>query len=68
PNKLSVQQLINGGEQIGILPEPSASRPPIVCIGDDSAAGIYGFTAVQEQDELLAYIHNQHAEKKLLHT
>ncbi len=68
PNKLSVQQLINGGEQIGILPEPSASRPPIVCIGDDSAAGIYGFTAVQEQDELLAFIHNQHAEKKLLHT
>ncbi|MEC2236777.1 uroporphyrinogen-III C-methyltransferase [Bacillus subtilis] len=68
PNKLSVQQLINGGEQIGISPELSASRPPIVCIGDDSAAEAYGFTAVQEQDELLAFIQNQQTQKKLLHS
>lgn len=68
PSKPSTQQLISAGEQIGISPEPSASRPPIVCISDNSAAGAYGFTAVQEQDELFALIQNQQAEKKLLHS
>ncbi|MBT2575667.1 uroporphyrinogen-III C-methyltransferase [Bacillus sp. ISL-51] len=68
PSKPSVQQLISAGEQIGISPEPTESRPPIVCIGDDSAAGAYGFTAVQEQDELFAFIQNRQAEKKLLHS
>lgn len=63
PSKPSTQQLISAGEQIGISPEPSASRPPIVCISDNSAAGAYGFTAVQEQDELFALIQNQQAEK-----
>ncbi len=63
PSKPSVQQLISAGEQIGISPEPSASRPPIVCIGDDSAAGAYGFTTVQEQEELFALIQNQQPKK-----
>ncbi|QIW78669.1 uroporphyrinogen-III C-methyltransferase [Bacillus tequilensis] len=68
PSKSSVQQLISTGEQIGILPEPSANHPPIVCIGDDTAASAYGFTAVQELDELFAFIQNQQAEKKLVHS
>ncbi|MCI4170501.1 bifunctional uroporphyrinogen-III C-methyltransferase/uroporphyrinogen-III synthase, partial [Bacillus spizizenii] len=68
PSKPSVQQLISTGEQFGISPEPAASRPPIVCLGDDSVAGAYGFTAVQKQDLLLAFIQNQQAEKKLLHS
>ncbi|KAF1678808.1 uroporphyrinogen-III C-methyltransferase [Bacillus sp. SKDU12] len=68
PNKPAVQQLISAGEQIGISPEPSASRPPIFCKDDDKAASAYGFTAVQKQDELFAFIQKQQTEKKLIHS
>ncbi|MDL5612578.1 uroporphyrinogen-III C-methyltransferase [Bacillus halotolerans] len=68
PGKQSAQQLISAGEEIGISPEPSASRPPVICIGDGTPAAAYGFTAVQDQEQLFAFIQNEQVEKKLLHS
>ncbi|MEC3655681.1 uroporphyrinogen-III C-methyltransferase [Bacillus siamensis] len=58
PGKESAQHLLSAGKQIGISPNPTANRPPVICIGEDIPAG-YGFTAVKNQEQLFAFIQNE---------
>ena len=66
PDKEAAQHLISAGKEIGISPNPSANRPPVVCMGEDVPAG-YGFTAVKNQEQLFAFIRNEMKEV-LLHS